>query len=155
MSKEKDNKAVVGRWFTEFWGKTVNLGVIDEIAAPDMLLKYSLHEPRRGRAVNREFHLQNCEITSREILHAWYQNDVRTAHISGSGQPSAARTYAAWRPFAVRVPSSSASISASLISAISASVILTSGGRTTARGSLPSSTSASFMRLCISMNGSA
>jgi predicted ester cyclase len=25
------------------------LGVIDEIAAPDMLLKYSLHEPRRGR----------------------------------------------------------------------------------------------------------
>src|SRR5258706_11035211 len=49
MSKEEDNKAVVGRWFTEFWGKTVNLGVIDEIAAPDMLLQYSLHEPRRGR----------------------------------------------------------------------------------------------------------
>jgi predicted ester cyclase len=50
MSKEDDNKAVVGRWFTDFWGKMVNLSVIDEIAAPDMLLKYSLHEPRRGRA---------------------------------------------------------------------------------------------------------
>ena len=49
MSKEQDNKAVVGRWFTEFWGKRVNLEVVDEIAAPDMLLKYSLHEPRRGR----------------------------------------------------------------------------------------------------------
>ena len=49
MSKEQDNKAVVGRWFAEFWGKEVNLAVIDEIAAPDMLLKYSLHEPRRGR----------------------------------------------------------------------------------------------------------
>jgi predicted ester cyclase len=49
MSKEEDNKAVVGRWFAEFWGKRVNLGVVDEIAAPDMLLKYSLHEPRRGR----------------------------------------------------------------------------------------------------------
>jgi predicted ester cyclase len=49
MSKEEDNKAVVGRWFTKFWGKDVNLGVIDEIAAPDMLFKYSLHEPRRGR----------------------------------------------------------------------------------------------------------
>jgi predicted ester cyclase len=49
MSKEDDNKAVVGRWFTEFWGKSVNLGVVDEIAAADMLLKYSLHEPRRGR----------------------------------------------------------------------------------------------------------
>ena len=49
MSKEDDNKAVVGRWFTEFWGKDVNLAVVDEIAAPDMLLKYSLQEPRRGR----------------------------------------------------------------------------------------------------------
>jgi predicted ester cyclase len=49
MSKEDDNKAVVGRWFTEFWGKNVDLGVIDEIAASDILLKYSLHEPRRGR----------------------------------------------------------------------------------------------------------
>jgi predicted ester cyclase len=49
MSKQDDNKAVVGRWFTEFWGKNVNLAIVDEIAAPDMLLKYSLHAPRRGR----------------------------------------------------------------------------------------------------------
>ena len=49
MSKQDDNKAIVGRWFTELWGKSVNLAVVDEIAAPDMLLKYSLHAPRRGR----------------------------------------------------------------------------------------------------------
>jgi predicted ester cyclase len=49
MSKQDDNKAIVGRWFTEFWGKKFNLAVVDEIASPDMLLKYSLHEPRRGR----------------------------------------------------------------------------------------------------------
>src|SRR5215468_9517866 len=49
MSKELDNKAVVGRWFTEFWGKNVNLAVVDQIAAPEMLLKYSLHDVRRGR----------------------------------------------------------------------------------------------------------
>src|SRR5581483_8737637 len=55
MGKEEDNKAVVGRWFTEFWGKNVNLAVIDEIAAPDMLLKYSLHAPRRGRADIKAF----------------------------------------------------------------------------------------------------
>jgi predicted ester cyclase len=55
MSKEEDNKAVVGRWFTDFWGKNANLSVIDEIAAPDMLLKYSLHEPRRGRADIKAF----------------------------------------------------------------------------------------------------
>ena len=48
MSKADDNKAVVARWFTEFWGKDFNRAVVDEIAAPDMLLKYSLHESRRG-----------------------------------------------------------------------------------------------------------
>ena len=55
MSKEMINKAVVGRWFTEFWGKQVNLAVIDEIAAPNMLLKYSLHAPRRGRDAIKAF----------------------------------------------------------------------------------------------------
>jgi predicted ester cyclase len=49
MSKESDNKAIVGRWFTNFWGKTCDLSIVDELAAPDMLLQYSLHEPRRGR----------------------------------------------------------------------------------------------------------
>ncbi len=49
MSLQDDNKAIVGRWFTDFWGKTCNLSVVDAITAPDMLLKYSLHEPRQGR----------------------------------------------------------------------------------------------------------
>ena len=44
-----ENKTIVGRWFAEFWGKTCNLAVVDELAASDMLLQYSLHEPRRGR----------------------------------------------------------------------------------------------------------
>jgi predicted ester cyclase len=49
MSLQDDNKAIVGRWFTEFWGETYKASAIDEIAAPDMLLNYSLHEPRKGR----------------------------------------------------------------------------------------------------------
>ena len=49
MSKESDNKAIVGRWFTGFWGKMYNVSIVDELAAPDMLLQYSLHELRRGR----------------------------------------------------------------------------------------------------------
>jgi predicted ester cyclase len=48
MSKEQDNKALVGRWFTHFWGQKCNLAIVDELAAPDMLLQYSLHAPRRG-----------------------------------------------------------------------------------------------------------
>jgi len=55
MSKESDNKAVVGRWFTSFWGQTCDLSIVDAIAAPDMLLHYSLHEPRRGRADIKAF----------------------------------------------------------------------------------------------------
>jgi predicted ester cyclase len=54
-NKQDDNKDVVGAWFTHFWGKTCNLQIVDEIAAPDMLLKYSLHEPRRGRADIKAF----------------------------------------------------------------------------------------------------
>jgi predicted ester cyclase len=55
MSKQDDNKAVVSRWFDKFWGKTCDLSIVDEIASPDMLLKYSLHEPRRGHADIKAF----------------------------------------------------------------------------------------------------
>jgi predicted ester cyclase len=49
MSKEDDNKAIVGRWFNSFWGETYVPEIVDRLASPDMLLRYSLHEPRRGR----------------------------------------------------------------------------------------------------------
>lgn len=55
MSKEQDNKAIVGRWFTSFWGPTCDLSIVDELAAPDMLLQYSLHELRRGHADIKAF----------------------------------------------------------------------------------------------------
>jgi predicted ester cyclase len=55
MPKKEDNKAIVVRWFTDFWGSTCNLDVVDEIASPDMLLHYSLHEHRRGRADIKAF----------------------------------------------------------------------------------------------------
>jgi predicted ester cyclase len=55
MSNEQSNKEIVGRWFTSFWGKNCDLGIIDKLAAPDMLLQYSLHAPRRGRADIKAF----------------------------------------------------------------------------------------------------
>jgi predicted ester cyclase len=55
MSKEQENKANVGRWFTSFWGPTCDLSIVDELAAPDMLLQYSLHGPRRGHADIKAF----------------------------------------------------------------------------------------------------
>ena len=54
-SKLKQNKAIVGRWFTEFWGKPWNRRS-SKISLPlDMLLQYSLHAPRRGRADIKAF----------------------------------------------------------------------------------------------------
>jgi predicted ester cyclase len=54
MSTE-ENKAIVGRWFTEFWGKDFNPGVIDELAASDIRFEYSWHTPCRGRDQVRAF----------------------------------------------------------------------------------------------------
>jgi predicted ester cyclase len=54
MSVE-ENKAVVGRWFTEFWGPDFNPTVIDEIAAPNIRFEYSLHGPCSGRDEVRAF----------------------------------------------------------------------------------------------------
>jgi hypothetical protein len=44
MSREQDNK-----------GNPWNPKIIDELAAPDILLQYSLHAPRRGRDDVRDF----------------------------------------------------------------------------------------------------
>jgi len=55
MSLQDDNKAIVARWFNDFWGENCDLDVVDQIAAPDMLLKYSLHESRKGRADIKAF----------------------------------------------------------------------------------------------------
>ncbi|HEY2506243.1 MAG TPA: ester cyclase [Streptosporangiaceae bacterium] len=51
----EENKAIVGRWFTEFWGAQFNPAVIDELAAPDIRFEYSLHAPCRGREQVRAF----------------------------------------------------------------------------------------------------
>jgi hypothetical protein len=50
MTMQDDNKAIVGRWFTEFWGNPWNPDVVDELAAPDIRFHYSLHAPLEGRA---------------------------------------------------------------------------------------------------------
>jgi predicted ester cyclase len=55
MTQEQRNKEIVGRWFTGFWGNPWDPAIIDELAAPDILLQYSLHAPRRGREDVKSF----------------------------------------------------------------------------------------------------
>jgi hypothetical protein len=65
MSKEQDNKAIVGRWFTEFWGNPWNPKIVDELGAPDILLQYSLHAPRRGREDVKAFAADSAGVPRR------------------------------------------------------------------------------------------
>ena len=51
----EENKAIVGRWFTDFWGADYNPAIIDELAHPDIRFEYSLHQPLRGRDAVRQF----------------------------------------------------------------------------------------------------
>ena len=55
MDTETLNKAIVGRWFTSFWGDSCDLAIVDELAAPDVLLHYSMQNPRRGRLSVKSF----------------------------------------------------------------------------------------------------
>jgi hypothetical protein len=46
---------IVGRWFASLWGNLCDLAVVDELAAPDVLLQYSIHNPRRGQRAVKAF----------------------------------------------------------------------------------------------------
>ncbi len=46
MSKE--NKAIVVRWFTEYW-KNGNVAIVDELGTDDLVFSYPLHGNLRGR----------------------------------------------------------------------------------------------------------
>lgn len=48
-SKTEENKTIVARWFNGYWGNPVDLSVVDELGAPDVLVHYPMHGPRRGR----------------------------------------------------------------------------------------------------------
>jgi predicted ester cyclase len=49
------NKEVILEWLTGFWGPKFDPTVIDKLAAPDMVLRYSLHKPRKGPADIKDF----------------------------------------------------------------------------------------------------
>jgi hypothetical protein len=55
MSKERENKAIAVRWLEGFWGNPWNPKIVDELAAPDVLLQFLLHRPCRGREEVKKF----------------------------------------------------------------------------------------------------
>jgi hypothetical protein len=55
MDSELLYKAIVNRWFAEFWGERSNLAIVDEIASADVVLEYSMTGPLRGREALKRF----------------------------------------------------------------------------------------------------
>lgn len=55
MDFELLHKAIVNRWFTEFWGEQANLAIVDELSSADVVLEYSMTGPLRGRDALRRF----------------------------------------------------------------------------------------------------
>ena len=75
MSKEDYNKAVVGRWFTDFWGKTCNLGIVDEIVPEPDGGAHSDYEGAAkllGDVLERQL-LALSSNSSRQLIHDRYQ----------------------------------------------------------------------------------
>lgn len=54
-SSGQENKDIVLKWLTGFWGPKYDPTVIDTLAAPDMILQYSLHKARKGHADIKDF----------------------------------------------------------------------------------------------------
>jgi SnoaL-like polyketide cyclase len=92
MNTETLNKAIVDRWFEEFWGQRYNPGITDELAAPDMILHYSMHSRQRGRQAVKHFMAGFREafpnLTMRRIGGLLADRDLVVARWEGGGTHS-------------------------------------------------------------------
>jgi predicted ester cyclase len=90
MDIELLNKAVVGRWHTHFWGVPCDVGVVDELTAPDVLLQYCDENPRRGaqavKAFMTEFRQAFPDFEFRRIGPLIADRDIVVVRWEGSGK---------------------------------------------------------------------
>lgn len=51
---EERNKAVIAKYFTEYWGN-LNPDIVDEVCADDVLQSYPMHgNPKKGKAAVKQ-----------------------------------------------------------------------------------------------------
>ena len=55
MSHEQENKAIAVRWLEGFWGHSWAPEIVDDLAADDILIQFSLQTPCRGRSAAKNF----------------------------------------------------------------------------------------------------
>jgi hypothetical protein len=62
MPKEQEDKAIAVRWLEGFWGRSWTPDIVDDLAADDILIQFSLQTPVRGRGTATNFLLAIREI---------------------------------------------------------------------------------------------
>ena len=59
MPTSEENKAIVDRWLTNFWGKSYNPAIVDELTERNVFFGHSLYTPQialhRSRRLWRSF----------------------------------------------------------------------------------------------------
>jgi predicted ester cyclase len=55
MPNERENTVIAERWLEGFWGHSWTPRVVDDLAAPDVVLQFSLQMPRRGQKEVKRF----------------------------------------------------------------------------------------------------
>jgi hypothetical protein len=60
--KNRKNKAIAVRWLEGFWGRSWTPEIVDDLAADDILIQFSLQTPCRGRSAAKNFLLGIREI---------------------------------------------------------------------------------------------
>ena len=55
MAKEQGKKAIAVRWLEGFWGHSWTPEVVDDLAADDILIQFSLQTPCLGRSAAKNF----------------------------------------------------------------------------------------------------
>src|SRR6476620_10860868 len=89
MSKEQENKAIAVRWLEGFWGHSCTPEIVDDLAADDILIQFSLQTPCRGRSAVKNFLLgireifKNLEFRGTEDLVT--DGEYVIAHLEGVG----------------------------------------------------------------------
>jgi hypothetical protein len=64
MSKEQQQRAIAVRWLEGLWGHASDLKIVDELAASDICLQFSLQTPRRGPDETKRFLVAFRELFS-------------------------------------------------------------------------------------------
>ena len=62
MLRERENKAIAAHWLEGFWGHSWTPAIVDDLAADDILIQFSLQTPCRGRSAAKNFLLGIREI---------------------------------------------------------------------------------------------